>query len=178
VLISTELVEIIDPTHQPTVLTTTALRALARTLLADRARWEPLVRANRERRHYELLRSDDDVVAWLISWMDGHDTGYHDHDFSGGAVAVAQGSIREDRLRVGGAPHSRVYEAGEVLTFEGSDIHRVRHESGAPAVTIHVYSPPPQRSGAYLFDPDGSLLRRSIPADQELRPLPVYGTFK
>ena len=62
-------------------------------------------------------------------------------------------------------------------SVEGSDIHRVRHESGEPAVTIHVYSPPPQRSGAYIFDPSGSLLRRSIPAAEELRPLPVYGTY-
>lgn len=158
-------------TLETTVLTIPDLRTLARTLLADRERWEPLVVANPERRHYELLREDADVVVWLISWMDGHDTGYHDHDFSAGAVAVAQGSIREERLRVGGAPHSRVYEAGEVLTFEGSDIHRVRHVSGEPAVTIHVYSPPPQRSGAYIFDTSGSLLRRSVPATQELRPL-------
>ena len=157
--------------------TTTELRALARTLLADHDRWEPLVRANPERRQYELLREDENVVVWLISWMDGHDTGYHDHDFSAGAVAVAQGSIREERLRVGGAPHSRVYDAGEILTFEGSDIHRVRHQSGEPAVTIHVYSPPPQRSGAYVFDPSGSLQRRSVPANEELRPLPVYGTY-
>ncbi|MEA2482831.1 MAG: hypothetical protein QOC55_778 [Thermoleophilaceae bacterium] len=154
-----------------TGLTTNELRALARTLLADRERWEPLVRADRERRQYELLREDEDVVVWLISWMDGHDTGYHDHDFSAGAVAVAQGAVREDRLRVGGAPHSRVYQAGEVLAFEGSDIHRVRHVSGEPAVTIHAYSPPPQRSGAYIFDTSGSLLRRSVPATQELRPL-------
>jgi predicted metal-dependent enzyme (double-stranded beta helix superfamily) len=164
-------------TLEKTGMTTTELRTLARTLLADHDRWEPLVRANPERRHYELLRRDEEVVVWLISWMDGHDTGYHDHDFSAGAVAVARGSVREDRLRVGGAPHSRVYEAGEVLTFDGSDIHRVRHVSGEPAVTIHVYSPPPERSGAYIFDPSGSLLRRSVPASDELRPLPVYGTY-
>src|SRR5437667_2518701 len=90
-------------TLETTGLTNTELRALARTLLADRDRWEPLVRADPERRHYELLRRDEDVVVWLISWMHGHDTGYHDHDFSAGAVAVAEGSIREDRLRVGGA---------------------------------------------------------------------------
>ena len=159
-------------------MTTTELRALTGTLLADRDRWHRLVRANPERRHYELLREDRDVVVWLISWMDGHDTGYHDHDFSAGAVAVAQGSIREERLRVGGAPHSRLYESGEILTFGGSNIHRVRHVSGEPAVTIHAYSPRPQRSGAYIFDTDGSLLRRSIPAAEELRPLPVYGTYE
>jgi predicted metal-dependent enzyme (double-stranded beta helix superfamily) len=165
-------------TIQTSGLTTIELRALARELLEDRARWEPLVQATPERRHYELLREDDDVTVWLISWMDGHDTGYHDHDISAGAVAVAQGSVREERLRVGGAPQSRVHEEGAVLAFEPSDIHRIRHEDGEPAVTIHVYSPPLRRNGAYVFDPGGALLRRSQPATEELRPLPAYGKYE
>jgi hypothetical protein len=65
-----------------------------------------------------------------------------------------------------------------VLAFEASDIHRVSHETGEPAVTIHAYSPPLQRTGAYVFDPGGALRRESRPADEELRPLPVYGTFR
>jgi predicted metal-dependent enzyme (double-stranded beta helix superfamily) len=165
-------------TTETTGLTTTELRALARSVLADGALWKPHVRATPERRHYELLRIDEDVMIWLISWMDGHDTGFHDHDVSAGAVAVAQGSVREERLRVGAAPAARVYGAGEVLSFEGSDIHRVTHMSGEPAVTVHVYSPPLQRTGAYVFDPGGALRRHSQPAEHELRPLPVYGTFR
>jgi predicted metal-dependent enzyme (double-stranded beta helix superfamily) len=163
-------------TIETTGLSTNELRALAAAALEDRASWEPHVRGVPERRQYELLRHDDAVTIWLISWMDGHDTGYHDHDVSAGAVAVAQGSVREERLRVGGAPETRVYAEGDVLTFNVSDIHRVRHESGEPAVTIHVYSPPLERSGAYVFDPSGALRRQPLPADQELRPLSVYGT--
>src|SRR5947209_3682066 len=128
------------------------LRLVARETLADRASWEPHVQASPERREYKLLRRDDSMMVWLISWMDGHDTGYHDHDVSAGAVAVAQGSVRDERLRVGGAPASRVYSAGETFTFEVSEIHRVTHVSGKPAVTIHAYSPPLERSGAYVFD--------------------------
>jgi predicted metal-dependent enzyme (double-stranded beta helix superfamily) len=157
-------------------LTTTELRVVARSVLADRARWEPLVRATPERRNYELLRHDEQVTVWLISWMTGHDTGFHDHDISSGAVGVAKGSVREERLRVGAPPEARVFSAGELITFEASDIHRVSHASGEPAVTIHVYSPPLQRSGVYVFDPGGALKRRSVPAEEELRPLPAYGT--
>jgi predicted metal-dependent enzyme (double-stranded beta helix superfamily) len=165
-------------TIEKTGLTTTELRALARSTLADTELWRPHVRATPERRHYELLRHDEDVMVWLISWMDGHDTGFHDHDVSAGAVAVAQGSVREERLRLGTAPASRTYSAGDVLAFEASDIHRVSHQSGEPAVTIHAYSPPLERTGAYVFDPGGALKRRSQLADEELRPLPVYGTFR
>jgi predicted metal-dependent enzyme (double-stranded beta helix superfamily) len=161
-------------TIETTGLSTSELRALANAVLEDRDAWQPHVRAVPERRQYTLLRHDEDVTIWLISWMDGHDTGYHDHDISAGAVAVAQGSVREDRLRVGGAPETRVYAENEVLTFAVSDIHRVRHESGEPAVTIHVYSPPLERSGAYVFDPSGALRRQPLPADQELRPLRAY----
>ena len=158
-------------------LTTTELTTLARSLLADRERWEPLVRATPERRHYELLREDEEVTVWLISWMAGHDTGYHDHHVSSGAVAVAQGRLREERLRVGGAPLSRTFSGGDTFAFEAADIHRVRHESGEPAVTIHAYSPPLQGSGAYVFDPSGALRRQPLSVEAELRPQPVDGTF-
>lgn len=164
-------------TIEQVALPNVELRSLAASFLADRAAWEPLVRATPERRHYELLRSDEDVTVWLISWMTGHDTGYHDHDVSSGAIAVARGSVREERLRIGGAPESRLHRAGEIVTFEAHDIHRVSHVEGEPAVTIHVYSPALTRSGAYVFDPSGALRRRSLPAHEELRPQPVYGAF-
>jgi predicted metal-dependent enzyme (double-stranded beta helix superfamily) len=159
-------------------LTIPELRDLVRSLQSDPDAWLPLVRANPERRHYELLRHDERVTVWVISWMAGHDTGFHDHDISDGAVAVAQGSVREERLRVGAPPASRVYSAGELLTFEASDIHRVTHVSGEPAVTIHAYSPPLERSGAYVFDPGGALRRQSLAASEELRPLSVYGATR
>ena len=152
-------------------LSVTELRELAASLRADRALWEPLVHHTPDQRHYELLRHDESVMAWVISWMDDHDTGFHDHDVSAGAVAVARGRIREERLRVGGPPQSRVFGAGDVLEFESSDIHRVAHEPGEPAVTIHVYSPPLWRMGAYVVEPSGALRRESLSYAEELRPL-------
>jgi hypothetical protein len=44
-------------------------------------------------------------------------------------------------------------------------------------VTINVYSPPVKRSGAYLFDPSGSLRRQPLVSEDDVRPLPVYGTL-
>jgi predicted metal-dependent enzyme (double-stranded beta helix superfamily) len=152
-------------------LTTYDLRRLARELRADRSTWEPLVQHSSDRRHYELLRHDDTVMAWVISWMNDHDTGFHDHDVSSGAVAVARGSIREERLRLGADPVPQVYTTGDVFDFRASDIHRVAHEGATPAVTIHVYSPPLRRMGAYVVEPSGQLRRESLSYAEELRPL-------
>jgi len=38
-------------------------------------------------------------------------------------------------------------------------------------VTLHVYSPPLLRMGAYYLDEDGLLARRAMTPEQELRPL-------
>jgi hypothetical protein len=103
--------------------------------------------------------------------MHDHDTGFHDHDRSSGAVAVLDGAVREDRLAVGGPPASRVAGAGETFMFGAADIHRVLHAGGGPAITLHAYSPPLARLGAYEVLPDGVLVRHSVPADEELRPV-------
>jgi predicted metal-dependent enzyme (double-stranded beta helix superfamily) len=147
------------------------LRALARELRARRETWEHLVRHDADERVYEMLMHDEHVMAWVICWMDDHDTGFHDHDVSNGAVAVVRGRVREQRLRIGQEPASRTFGAGDVFDFAASDIHRVTHEPGEPAVTVHVYSPPLWRMGAYIVEPGGTLLRQSISYAEELRPL-------
>jgi quercetin dioxygenase-like cupin family protein len=103
--------------------------------------------------------------------MEDHDTGFHDHDLSAGAVAVADGTVREDRLVLGGGATSRLMQAGETFSFAASDIHRVLHAGDGPAVTIHAYSPPLWRMGAYEIKPGGELARHSVSYAEELRPL-------
>ena len=147
------------------------LEAFAREIAGAPGRWRHLVAHDPEQRTYELLHHDEHVMAWLICWMDDHDTGYHDHDSSAGAVAVVEGAVREERLRLGAAPLERFVRAGDAFTFGPSDIHRVRHAGDRPAVTIHAYSPPLWRMGAYEIDPAGALRRHSISYAEELRPL-------
>jgi predicted metal-dependent enzyme (double-stranded beta helix superfamily) len=139
--------------------------------LADRPElWIERVRHDATRRVYEELLSDAHLTAWLICWMDDQDTGYHDHDVSAGAVAVLGGRVREERLTIGAQPRSRTFAAGEAFHFSASDIHRVRHAGSDPAVTLHVYSPPLARMGAYVVGEDGVLERRTQDSSQELRP--------
>jgi quercetin dioxygenase-like cupin family protein len=115
----------------------------------------------------QLLLTDE-LEVWLIHWEAGHDTGFHDHDRSGGTLVVREGSVREDRLVVGGPPSTRVVHAGESFGFEPSDIHRVVHVAGEPAVTIHAYSPPLQAMGAYEVSDEGRLRRTSLSAETSL----------
>jgi predicted metal-dependent enzyme (double-stranded beta helix superfamily) len=140
--------------------------------LADRPElWIDFVRHDPTQRRYEELLSDEHLTAWLICWMDDHDTGFHDHDRSAGAVAVVSGAVHEERLTISGQPRTRTFAVGGVFCFSPADIHRVRHTGADPAVTLHVYSPPLLRMGAYHVGADGVLARHPLSPADELRPL-------
>ncbi len=155
------------------VLVREELAALTEQLAAEPERWGHLVRHDPNRRTYEQLWRDAHVDVWLICWLDDHDTGYHDHDVSSGAVNVVSGELVEERLTVGGPPRVCRYGPGETFTFHASHVHRMHHAGGGPAISIHAYSPPLWRMGAYAVDEDGTLRRESISYAEELRPLQV-----
>jgi hypothetical protein len=71
-------------------------------------RWEHAVRHASDVRVYEQIWDDEEVNAWVMCWSEDQDTGFHDHDESSAAIAVMSGQVREDRLRVGRPPRSRV----------------------------------------------------------------------
>jgi hypothetical protein len=148
-----------------------ALRRLVGEIAAAPAVWRPLVTLDAQARRFEQLWRDDHVDLWVISWMGGHDTGFHDHDLSCGAVAVVAGEIVEERLVLGGAPLRLRHRTGTVFDFDASHVHRMHRESEGPAVSIHAYSPPLWRMGTYAVGSDGTLRRRSISYAEELRPV-------
>jgi hypothetical protein len=147
------------------------LRALVAAIAADRGAWRPLVRLDADRRGFEQLWRDGHVDVWVLSWMSGQDTGFHDHDLSRGAVAVVDGEILEERLVLAGGAVERRHATGAVFDFDASHVHRMRQDGDRPAVTVHAYSPPLWRMGAYDVGPDGTLRRTSISYAEELRPL-------
>jgi predicted metal-dependent enzyme (double-stranded beta helix superfamily) len=153
-------------------LSISELRSLTARLADDSEAWRPLVRHDPAERIFERIVNEPAVEAWLICWMPGHDTGFHDHDVSSGAVAVLEGAVREDRLVLGSAASlSRRYSAGELFDFSPADIHRVVHEGEEPTVTLHVYSPRIARPGAYSVSPEGVLRRHAVLSSEELRPM-------
>jgi hypothetical protein len=149
----------------------TALRRLVSDIAARPAIWRPLVTIDAESRRFEQLWRDEHVDVWVISWMHGHDTGFHDHDLSRGAVAVVAGALVEERMVLGGPALERRHPAGAVFDFDASHVHRMRQDSDGAAVSIHAYSPPLWRMGTYAVAADGTLRRASISYAEELRPL-------
>ena len=138
--------------------------------------WSEYVQHDSLQRTYKQLLRDEHLDVWLICWSHDHDTGFHDHDLSAGAVAVVAGSVREERLVLGrpvDAPIARTAHAGSSFDFGASDIHRVLHAGTEPAVTIHAYSPPLVRMGSYTVEPSGQLRRHAVSHEEELRQLDV-----
>ena len=163
----------IEATRRPAVLHDLdrgELRELVGRIAADPEQWRDLVRHDGAERHFEQLWRDDHVDVWVISWANGNDTGFHDHDVSSGAVAVVEGQLVEERLVLTGAPRRLRHSAGETFDFDASHVHRMHQDSATPAVSIHAYSPPLWRMGSYVVEPDGTLRRQSISYAEELRP--------
>ena len=149
-----------------------ALRELVGELAGTPTRWSHLVRHDAGQRVFERLVDEEDVEAWLICWMPGHDTGFHDHDLSSGAVSVVRGSVLEERLGIG-QTSSRIYTPGQTFDFTSAEIHRVTHAGDIGAVTVHAYSPRLRRMGAYAVTRDGALQRHALGYGEELRPVTI-----
>jgi predicted metal-dependent enzyme (double-stranded beta helix superfamily) len=160
----------------PAGLAIAMLRDLVAELASDPLRWSHLVRHDPDQRVFERLIDQPEVEAWLICWMPGHDTGFHDHDLSSGAVTVVSGAVREERMRVGTEASSNVYLPGDTFDFTASEIHRVTHAGADAAVTLHAYSPRLRRMGAYAVARDGALKRHPLGYGEELRPVATAGT--
>jgi hypothetical protein len=122
-------------------------------------------------RSYRRIVAGPAIEGWLIRWGSGHDTGFHDHDTSSGAVRVLAGDLLEETLAIAGPPHRTIHRYGQSFCFDPSHIHRMRHVGDEGAVSLHLYSPPLLRLGCYEVAPGGELRRQSVGADTELRPL-------
>jgi predicted metal-dependent enzyme (double-stranded beta helix superfamily) len=134
------------------------LEGLVRELAGRPELWRPHVRHERDRRHYVQLHRDPQVDIWLICWDAEQETGLHDHDRSSGAVHVLEGTLLEDHFVATDGSISlatRRHATGATFSFDATYIHDVRHDGGAPATSIHVYSPALWRMGHYALGPHG-----------------------
>jgi mannose-6-phosphate isomerase-like protein (cupin superfamily) len=154
-------------------LTIDELERFAADLAGAPDLWQHLVRRGSYARVCEQIWDDEDVNAWVICWSEDHDTGFHDHDDSAAAILVIEGHIREERLRLNAPPDTRVIGPGRMFFVPPTAIHRVLHSGAVPAVTIHAYSPPLRRTGAYRIGPRGELRRAAQSYEQELRAEPA-----
>jgi mannose-6-phosphate isomerase-like protein (cupin superfamily) len=140
-------------TFEPRVLGPAQLAERAQAIAGRPEEWIHRVRLSTDGRWYERMHSDAEHEIWLISWLPGQATGLHDHGGASGAFAVALGSLGEHRVDGG-----RTVSAGQVRGFGPGYIHDVRNESDAPAVSVHVYSPPLSVMNRYDLDGDRRLV--------------------
>ncbi|MFF7415766.1 cysteine dioxygenase [Streptomyces lydicus] len=146
------------------------LLELVSSIAADPARWRKHVAFDDDKRHYVSLHRDAHVDVWVLCWTPQNDTGWHDHDISSGAVAVAEGTLVEHNLAVGAPSMATEVPAGQVFCFGPEHIHRLTGRD-AGSVSIHAYSPPLWRMGQYTVGRSGLLRRVSVSYADELRPL-------
>jgi hypothetical protein len=144
------------------------LELVAERIAARPDIWEPLAHADAVQRRYELVYEDEWIDAWVLSWMPGQGTGFHDHYISGVGLAVAAGGVREDLMAYGREDVALHLRPGDTRQGGPGYIHRVTYEEGEPAVTVHVYSPRLDWVGQYRLGDDGLVRREVRPGRNEL----------
>jgi predicted metal-dependent enzyme (double-stranded beta helix superfamily) len=101
------------------------------------------------------LHFTDSLEIMVARWSPGAACAPHDHGGSAGFVVVLSGSLTEtDYTWRGGdlvAADSVVRLPGSARGFGPDVIHAMRAEAGG-AVTLHVYSPQPERMFVYDLD--------------------------
>lgn len=135
------------------------------TRLADQTDlWEPLVDYDPVSRYYARLASEPDFEAWLLTWLPGQGTDWHDHGGSAGAFTVVRGQLTEHHAIVSQdtapriEPDPRLLAEGSLRAFGTKHIHRVTNTQLEPAASVHVYSPALVEMTTYVED--GRLLRQ------------------
>ena len=125
------------PQHPTTVA---GYARLVREIAADTARWAPLVRYDALTRWYARLETGPGYEVWLLSWLPGQSSGFHDHGRSSGVMTVVQGELAERSLTRAGED-SRALRPGGQRVFASGYLHEVVNAALEPAVSIHLYSP-------------------------------------
>ena len=119
------------------------LARLVHAIAADPGHWAASVRFDPRERWYQRLALTGHLEVWLLSWLPGQSTGFHDHGAAAGAFTVAQGELTERTVPSGQATATgRAYVPGRARPFGPEFVHDVVNASAAPAVSVHAYSPP------------------------------------
>jgi len=134
------------------------LASIARRTAGRPAPWIGHIRFDPARRWYHRLVLADRYEVWLLTWLPGQQTGFHDHGRSAGAFAVAVGSLRERSAAAGRVDLcDRAVTQGAARSFGPAYVHDVRNDTTEPAVSIHAYSPPLSSMRRFDVTSDGTL---------------------
>jgi len=134
------------------------LAQLVQSVALSPGRWAGLVRYRAGERWYQRLEHTADHELWLLSWLPGQRTGFHDHFGSAGAFAVALGQLQERTVPAAARVAGAAFTAGQVRAFGPQHVHEVVNSSAEPAVSIHAYSPSLAGMRRYELTPAGLVL--------------------
>ena len=127
----------------PGPLTPGQLAAEVQRLTSSPAEWVARVRLDPEGRWYERIHMTDDYEVWLISWLPGQSTGFHDHGGSAGAFGVVWGALDES---VADAPRQAGTRATPVRGNPGGRGRRARLRPALRARRAELRRPARSRS--------------------------------
>lgn len=144
--------------HAPTPLALSDLIDLTREIADEVLAGIHAVHVDPARRWYRLLRTDDHVDVWLISWATEQAAELHDHAGSLGALTVVSGDLVEHRW-TGEGLRTRRLHTGRSAGFPLGHVHDVGNPHPIPAVSVHAYSPPLAAMSYYAVDPGRGLRR-------------------
>lgn len=136
---------------------TTSPLTTARRLAGADDLWRTHVDFDPTSRYYRRLVADGDHEVWLLTWLPGQGTPWHDHGGSAGAFVVLQGALVEQTAAHGLVRGlKRIHRRGASHGFGAEYVHRVTNEGPDPAISLHVYAPRLERMNDYA-DRDGVL---------------------
>jgi predicted metal-dependent enzyme (double-stranded beta helix superfamily) len=133
----------------PAALSPRQLAEQVRLVAATPRDWMSRVRLSPDERWYERMHADERYEVWLISWLPGQGTGFHDHGGSAGAFGVVWGTLEE-------------HQAGTAGTARGPSVT----VSSVIAVSVHAYSPPLTEMTRYDLSENGLIVLDTEAADQ------------
>ena len=144
------------------------LAQIVGAMAAQPGRWSDVLRFDAGRRWYHRLQLADDYEVWLLTWLPGQSTGFHDHGIAVGAFAVARGRVSERTMAAGGHQvRHRTVPAGAIRSFGSRHVHDVVNVFGEPAVSVHAYSPPLTAMRRYDLTRTGLVPTVTESADQD-----------
>src|SRR5215469_5390329 len=147
----------VQPRTANQILSQRQLAAEVCRLAGRPAEWVSRVRLDAEGRWYEQIHAAASYELWLISWLPGHSTGFHDHGGANGAFSVVWGMLDECVApRSGAGAKVRPVTPGLVRAFGPHYIHDVRNTAtDSVAISVHPYSPPLSARTRYDLTPSG-----------------------
>jgi predicted metal-dependent enzyme (double-stranded beta helix superfamily) len=144
------------------------LGRLVRATAAAADDWREIVRFTEDSRWFHRLALAADCEIWLLSWLPGQHTGFHDHGLASGAFTVACGNLVETLARPESSQlQRRIAAQGSVTTFGRRHLHDVSCGSAEPAISVHAYSPPLSAMRQYQMTAAGLELVGTEQAEQD-----------